>query len=118
MSSMLLTNPFVAPVLPPSLPNAVPLTAVTPAQNTTASQEQENATSFSGSGTGNSTQAETAALFKTFTESNPRPQNATWGSVITAQAVPELAEIKITNTMPEVKMPDPLPTSPFLKQSE
>lgn len=115
MSSILFTNPFVpqSPALTP--PADVPALAVAPAQNAAASQDQGDATSFGGSGTGNSNQGDTAALFRAQKDASARPQAATLGSVINAQAEPEPTDLYATSNLQEIKMPDPLPTSPFLK---
>jgi hypothetical protein len=115
MSSILFTNPYTpqGPAVTP--PAAAPALAVAPAQNTAASQDQGGATAFSGSGTGNSSQSDTVALLRTLKDAAVRPQMATSGSVINAQVEPKAVEIYTTSNLPEVKMPDPLPTSPFLK---
>ena len=119
MSSILLNNPFVSPVPPSAVPqDPTPPLAVTPTQQTTATRDGGGATAFSGSGTGSgdSRQGDNMALLKTLRKDLPnRPTDATGQSVVNAQGQEGEASI-YRNTLPEVQMPDPLPTSPFLKR--
>ncbi|NNE54243.1 MAG: hypothetical protein HKN30_17790 [Sulfitobacter sp.] len=115
MSAILLNNPFVTPSQPSSPPPEVapPLT-VTPAQIATSSRDSGGATSFSGSGTGSgdSRQGDTAALLRSVQKKSvARPPDATGASVVNAQGS------GYGSNLPKVEMPDPLPTSPFLKRN-
>lgn len=114
MSSLLLTNPFATPSSINSTPLSLPSLAVAPAQDASAPQDQDDATSFGGSGAGGSNQGSTAALMRMHANTARPHSEASPASVIKAQAVPEPAPIVVSNTLPEVEMPDPLPTSPFL----
>lgn len=116
MSSILLSNPFVTPSPPTNTPEVLPTLAVTPLLQTQSGQNPGDTTSFSGSGTGNSNQGDTIALLRSRAEPELSPlQDATAGSIITAQAVPEYTPTITPTALPKVEMPDPLPTSPFLK---
>jgi hypothetical protein len=56
------------------------------------------------------------ALFKANENSKwARPPTATGGSVISAQARDNAELAPLGPDLPEVEMPDPLPTSPFLR---
>ncbi|MGJ8628065.1 MAG: hypothetical protein ACSHXB_13985 [Sulfitobacter sp.] len=118
MSSILLSNPFANPV-PPSAgqQNPIPALAVVPLQGASAGRGSDNSTSFSGSNSG-SDQQSTAALIRTRTASAiTQPSNATSTSVVNAQTQDEADAVPFGSNLPKVAMPDPLPTSPFLKPS-
>lgn len=121
MSSILLSNPFPAPQPPSSMTldhaeGAGPLAAV-PAS--AASSNTDNAPAFNGSGTGGRSPENTVALFQTYSEGKwDRPTNATSGSVIDAQAERQGEILPFGSNLPKVEMPDPLPTSPFLKGAD
>lgn len=124
MSAILLSNPFVVPPPAPAAPQTYPAGFAPPAIGATggASGTKDN-TSFTNTGAGAETakQAETVALFQK-RQGMDRPANATGSSVINAQTqtvVPgkEAAsedELKLGPDLPEVEMPNPLPTAPFL----
>lgn len=118
MSSILLSNPFVTPLHPVSAQQEVFGTlAILPTKLAGSSKNTDDATSFGGSGTGTSKQADTAALLRKAQNlaEDKAPQDAQSRSVIVAQAVPTPAPILFQVDSPKVDMPDPLPTSPFLK---
>lgn len=119
MSSLLLNNPFISPLPPsPTLQEAAPALGVSPAQQTQATTDGGGATAFSGSGSGSgdSRQGDNLALLKSLRRNLPtRPMEATGSSVVNAQGE-EPSPAIYRNTLPEVSMPDPLPTSPFLKR--
>ena len=119
MSSILLSNPFVTQAPPPGVAaetTSVPVIAPTIA----ASQGRAagNSTGFSGSGnSGTSDQGANVALFRKMTNGAfPRPADATRSSVVAAQTQTEQPAPLPGAGLPEVSMPDPLPTSPFLKR--
>ncbi|MEM9967150.1 MAG: hypothetical protein AAF755_03515 [Pseudomonadota bacterium] len=120
MSSILLSNPVAAP--PPQGTAAqdisvdapgIPVTTVQQARDT------KDTSNFGGSGTGssNSRQGDTVAFMRARAGATiSRPQDATPGSVINAQAQEDPSATLFGNNLPEVEMPDPIPTSPFLKR--
>ena len=122
MSSILLSNPFATPV-PPTAghQNPMPALAVVPMQGASAGRGSDNSTSFSGSNSGysgGSDQQSTAALLRArATSAMPRLSNATPTSVINAQTYSGQDIVPFGSNLPKVAMPDPLPTSPFLKPS-
>lgn len=121
MSSILLNNPLVTPVPSSSLAqDAAPALAVTPATTVTPTRDSGGSTSFSnsGSGTGDSRQGDNVALLtKSRRNAMARPPDATGRSVVNAQGQEAQEELFVYgNNLPEVEMPDPLPTSPFLKK--
>jgi hypothetical protein len=122
MSSILLSNPFTAPQPAANMPQDVAATiSVAPTQATSSTSDTGDASSFagSGSGTGTSNQGNTVALFQSRDRANwGRPTDATGGSVIGAQAQEYTSETPFGVDLPEVDMPDPLPTSPFLKGAQ
>lgn len=119
MSSILLSNPFVTPAPQPSGPQetVAPL-GVAPTQAASSGNGAGNATSFSGSGSGYSgggDQQTAAALMRSRARSTmARPVDATGTSVVNAQAQDVMP---FGSNLPKIEMPDPLPTSPFLKPS-
>lgn len=120
MSSILLTNPFVAPpqssLIPESPTSAAPVAPV-PAGG--AASSSGDAASFTGSGAGSGKQADNVALFQAKdTAKWGRPFDATSDSVIGAQAKSTIDALPLGPDLPEVEMPDPLPTSPFLKPND
>ena len=122
MSSILLSNPFTAPQPAANMPQDVAATiSVAPTQATSSTSDTGDASSFagSGSGTGTSNQGNTVALFQSRDRASwGRPTDATGGSVIGAQAQKYTSETPFGVDLPEVDMPDPLPTSPFLKGAQ
>lgn len=121
MSSILLSNPFITPAPPPNATqDAMPTLAVTPTQSIPTGNGAGDATSFSGSGSGysrGSDQHSAAAMFRDRAKSTMvRPTDATGTSVINAQTQNDDAFIPFGSNLPKVEMPDPLPTSPFLKR--
>ncbi|MDG1169825.1 MAG: hypothetical protein P8N14_11565 [Sulfitobacter sp.] len=123
MSSILLTNPFPAQTQAPSSNVLQQFAAMTfgpaPVQQLQSAANAGDSKGFSGSGAGSSNQQENVALFQSkTTERWARPANATGGSVIGAQAR-ESEEVNLFGiNLPKVEMPNPLPTSPFLKGAE
>jgi hypothetical protein len=121
MSSILLSNPFTAPA-PPSaalVSDAAALAALQPLQSSNASTNTSDSTGFSGSGGGSSNQSQTVALMQAKDGTKwSRPTNATSGSVIGAQSGQATEPTPLGSNLPEVEMPDPLPTSPFLKRND
>lgn len=119
MNSILLSSPFPAP--PPSAIVASDIASsatVAPIQAGASASSSGDAASFSGSGAGSGTsrQGETVALFKANGNNKwARPPTATGGSVIGAQARDNAEPAPLGPDLPEVEMPDPLPTSPFLR---
>lgn len=121
MSSILLSNPFIMPAPPPSAPqDTAPALAVAPTQAASTSNSSGDATSFSGSGSGYSggrDQHSTATLIRDRARTTlERPADATGKSVVNAQTHSEAADLPFGSNLPKVEMPDPLPTSPFLKR--
>ncbi len=125
MSSILLSNPFVTPAPPAQSPSAEPQTAlaITPSQGATGAGGSSDASSFSGNGSGFGGRDGAQAIITRVrnSTSQERPFEATPLSVVTAQtqntdATRESANPFGTN-LPNVDMPDPLPTSPFLKRA-
>ena len=121
MSSIFPTSPLAAPIPHAAASaDAAPPLAVTPTQNATSTSDKGDATSFSGSGggSGSSSQADSVALMLTRVGSRQsRPSDATSTSVINAQAHDNDTPPPFGSNMPKVEMPDPLPTSPFLKRN-
>ncbi len=122
MSSILLSSPFPAPPL-----SHAPTTAATaevsvaPVSAAITSGNAGDATSFSGSnaGTGGSRQGDTIALFQNNQNSKwERPAIATGRSIVNAQTQNDAQVFPFDTNLPKVAMPDPLPTSPFLKQTD
>lgn len=123
MSVLLLTNPYTPPQQVPStsVPSAAALaqtgvespTAIPPTQQTAGQNGSGSATSYSGSGAGAGGAAAQFALKSDISFS--RPPDAAPGSVVNAQATAETFEFAQTETARE--LPDPLPTSPFLKRA-
>ncbi|QFT58751.1 hypothetical protein FIU94_07930 [Sulfitobacter sp. THAF37] len=116
MSVLLLTNPFavhgtatagqkVVQGTDASVTATSPAVRIAPATRPADTPRQGSSTSHSGTGAGAGGEAaQRPALSR-------RPTDATAGSIMAAQIenlMPTLAEISST-------MPDPLPTSPFLK---
>ncbi len=125
MSSILLSNPFptapAASALPAEAPAAAAPIAAVPTGG--SSESSGNATSFSGSGAGSSRQAQNVALFQSKGSAKwAQPAKATGGSVINAQTQVDRErespiKLPLGPDLPAVEMPDPLPTSPFLKSN-
>ncbi len=124
MSAILLTNPFPAP--PPSSAlqtDATATPAVTPVTAGANTKGTNDGASNSGTGAGGSTprQGETVALFKQSAAGKwAVPAKPTGGSIVNAQAQAQTGTPPIVfgANLPEVAMPDPLPTSPFLKGAQ
>lgn len=120
MSSILLSNPFVAAPPQAQPAGAEPQTAlaVAPTQSTGASGNTGGATSHSGNGSGFGSGAGSQALFKqvrTAASAAPeRPVDATPSSIVNAKAQQE--QNPLGSDLPEVEMPNPLPTSPILQR--
>lgn len=122
MSSILLSNPFPAQPAPSAMTAEPPATAaITPVLAGGTTGSSDSAASFTGSGAGSSRQAENVALFQSADKAKwTPPAKATGGSVINAQARANTdrdsgIELPLGPDLPAVEMPDPLPTSPFLK---
>ena len=122
MSSILLSNPFVAP--PPmgqvtSADQPSTALAVAPAQGSTASSGAGTSTGFTGQGSGYGSDSGQKALLAMTRAAAAvgRPADATSGSIVTAQAQAEdaLVILPFGANMPEVEMPDILPTAPWFK---
>jgi hypothetical protein len=123
MSAILLSNPFVTP--PPTAPATSldqPSTAlaVTPAQGSGASSGAGDSTGFSGQGSGYGSDSGQQALLAMTRAASAigRPADATSGSIVNAQAQAEEAPVIVPfgSNMPEVEMPDILPTAPWFKE--
>lgn len=121
MSSILLSNPFPAP--PPAgltTPEPLAAVAIAPTQAAASASDTGDAASFRGSGTGSGTsnQGDTVALIQSRSKGDwQRPSDATGRSVIGAQAQDDAGDRPFGSDLPKVDMPDPLPTSPFLKNA-
>jgi hypothetical protein len=120
MSAILFNNPFAAPPPAASLgQTATTGLALAAIPATGGASLAKDATLSGGNGSGSelSKQAETVALFNK-KQSLERPPSATGRSVVNAQAQPGLPQDnnRLGPDLPEVDMPDPLPTSPFLLQ--
>jgi len=117
MSAILLSNTFATPSLlatPP--PVAAAAAAVAPIADSKNTSKGGDASSFTGSGSGSSRQADNAAIFAAKEAGKwVRQPVPTGDSVVGAQAQSNAEEPPLGPDLPEVKMPDPLPTSPFLK---
>ena len=119
MSSILLSNPF-APPSPVTIQaqDIGAALAVPPAPSVGKGDATGDSTGFAGAGGGRGTsnQRATVALFQgRGGEAWARPADATGRSVIGAQAQDNSRPLG--PDLPEVAMPDPLPTSPFLKRA-
>ena len=120
MSSILFLNPL-APSgagqgYPTDLLAAGGAAPVKPVGESRASGDTSGFTG-SGGGRGLSNQAANVAILRAGASDNwNRPADATGRSVINAQA--EAQEAPFGVDLPEVEMPDPLPTSPFLKRND
>lgn len=118
MSSILLSNPFLTPPPQVQASGADPQTAlaITPSQGATGTGTSGNAGSFSGNGSGFGSRdgAQTLINLARRSVAPERPSEATSGSIVNARAIEEGTDPFGTN-LPKVVMPDPLPTSPFLK---
>lgn len=119
MSSILLSNPFVTQAPPPGVStDATGVPVIAPTIAASQGRAAGTSTGFSGSGnSGTSDQSANAALFrKKISGAFPRPADATRSSVVAAQTQTEKPAPLPGAGLPEVSMPDPLPTSPFLKK--
>ena len=123
MTMLLLTNPFAPQQPAPGAPiqimtlKGIGPSAVAPTRSSASGSQNGSSTAYSGSGSGNPAAQHRSA--DPLSSATPR-------SVITAQATSYPAEIP-SQTAPEAlgpqqkllnvanEMPDPLPTSPFLK---
>lgn len=119
MSSILLTNPFLTPPAPGAAQELSPTVTIPPAQDVTSARTSNDASAFSGSakGSGASRQGETVALISQHKRQQTQPSDATPGSVINAQGQTGTPVVMPGANLPRVEMPDPLPTSPFLKNA-
>lgn len=123
MSSILLSNPFPAAPAPSNLTVEAPAAAapIAAVQHGHTADSSGDANSFTGSGSGSSRQAENIALLQSKDAAKwTPPTKATGGSVISAQTQANREpttgiELPLGSNLPAVEMPDPLPTSPFLK---
>ncbi|MBD3665873.1 hypothetical protein [Sulfitobacter aestuariivivens] len=145
MSSILLTNPFASvPSAPQAATEGpvAPLTihAVTPAQTGSTARGAGNAASYTGTGSGQGRSIGSASQQAVLSDRRDalrteRPPNATANSVVGAQSRESDASATVqpndqdsslrspAGLVPsapaaqaiEIQMPDPLPTSPFLK---
>lgn len=124
MSAILFNNPYAAPPPPANGgQTTTPALALAPIGATGAAQDTQDGSTLGNTGTGSETskQAENVALLQK-KQSFERPTNATGGSVVNAQAQtppPTTSdgsdeEFRLGPDLPEVEMPDPLPTSPVL----
>lgn len=120
MSSILLSNPFPAP--PPhatATQDAPALPPIGPVKTSHSASGTGDTGTRSGTGTGGGKQADAVALLrKSGSPQWPRPADATGGSIINAQAQSEDDASPFGINLPEVEMPYPLPTSPFLKKPD
>ncbi len=120
MSSILLSNPFVPAPAQAQPAGSEPQTAlaVAPTQSAVASGDTGGATAHSGNGSGFGSGAGHQALFKQAKGgggvTTDRPPDATPSSVVNARAQDE--ENPLGTDLPEVEMPNPLPTSPILQR--
>jgi hypothetical protein len=115
MSSILLANSF-APLQQSDNPTPMSLaTPLTKLAGVATSQTRNSTASFGGSGTGKSSQEEISGLLRSRSKGMGAYPTATSASIIRAQAVPEPAPIVPRPALPEVELPDPLPTSPILQ---
>ena len=121
MSSILLSNPFVTPVPPPQ--NGPTETAntqvIAAAQSASGSNGAGNATSYSGSGGGYGTGkgSDNPITLRAALDRGAPVQlsDASPKSVVDAQSLDGRTPAPAFGAnLPEVEMPDPLPTSPFL----
>lgn len=115
MSAILLNNPFAAPP-PATQQTAVASPALPAIASTGGASSAKDSAGFANTGSGAETskQAEIAKIFQT-QQKLERPANATGDSVINAQSKTD-EPVELGPDLPEVEMPDPLPTSPFLLQ--
>lgn len=121
MSSILLSNPFITPVPPPqSGPTETANTQIIAApQGASGSSNAGSATSYSGSGGGygSGKGADNPLVMRAALERGTpaRLSDATPRSVVDALVQKEpVDQPAFGANLPEVEMPDPLPTSPFL----
>lgn len=110
MSSILLSNPFVAPPPPPQAAAAHAQAVLAP----TPSRDGANAGNSGGGSFGSPDGAQALITWANLSSAMARPVEATLASVVNAQTS-EAATDPFGINLPDVKMPDPLPTSPFLK---
>ena len=119
MSSILLSNPFVTPTPAPPPAGAEQQTAlaVAPAQGASAGNQSGNSSGFSGNGSGfGSNNAMQLILAKARTATaRQESTDAAPSSVVNAQTQGD-SNSYFNTSLPRVEMPDPLPTSPFLKR--
>lgn len=121
MSSILLSNPFPASQPPSSMALDISEGAgpLAPVQTSASTATANNSQGFNGAGTGGRSPENTVALFQSYSANKwERPANATSGSVIDAQAEQQEEVLPFGTNLPKVEMPNPLPTSPFLKGAE
>lgn len=114
MTSFMLINPF-AMFNGPTQPAATE--TVQPIQATTNNAQKNDSATNSRSDTARqqSDQANKVALFQNKATMSASG-DATPKSIVNAQAYKGSATDPFGNNLPEVVMPDPLPTSPFLKR--
>ena len=114
MSAIILTNPYPTPSLPaPQSQDApAPLTIAPVSTGGTAAGTSRLATDTgSGAGKGPSNQGNSVALMQFLSSGKwTRPPQPTGNSVVNAQA-------QSASGPSSSDMPDPLPTSPFLKRA-
>lgn len=121
MSSIVLSNPFATPPPTAQAAMAVPQTAlaVAPSTETASNPNAGNAGGSGGHGSGFHSHGGQQAIIRlaAIAGHTGRAPDATSGSVINAQARSE-GDSPFGINLPEVEMPDPLPTSPFLTSTK
>jgi hypothetical protein len=116
MSSILLSNPFVAPAAPPvnNVGGALlTVRAAPPSTSGAGTSDSGDSRSSSGGGFGNQNGAQVLIMRTRPGAWLDRPVEAASRSVVNAQVFERSPDPFGTN-LPNVDMPDPLPTSPYL----
>ncbi|MDF1726842.1 MAG: hypothetical protein P1U53_03730, partial [Sulfitobacter sp.] len=121
MSSILLSNPYLPPTFHGgTAPDPTPALALAPVTTAGTAGTGDKAADFANSGNsgGEKGDGDIVTLMQLGKSAAlTRPQDATGQSVVDAQGQDRGPVVTMGANLPEVPMPNPLPTSPFLKQS-
>ncbi|MEM6304972.1 MAG: hypothetical protein AAF744_09635 [Pseudomonadota bacterium] len=120
MSAIILSNPYVPPTQASQQPVAEPQNAlaVLPPAGAQSSAASGDATGYSGTGSGYGGGPGQEAILKEAMArtagASERPTDATPASIVEAKAMKEANPLG--TDLPEVDLPNPLPTSPILER--
>lgn len=122
MSSLLLSNPFVAPPPPASMAGYVSPSgglAVAPTQGSSASAGADDNAGAGMQGRGDGSGQKAYMAMTRAASAIGRPADATPGSIISAQAQADTPGVIVPfgQNLPDFEMPDVLPTAPWFKDS-